>query len=475
MPIPDQLKTIVVVMLENRSFDHVFGYLSLPQYGGRTDVNGLIDPATNLAYANDYEDQGYQPFEMPDQSFTSDMPHRRGEVRTQLAFRGRRATMSGFVQAYVDLTHSVVENPPVMGYLPPSSVFMSDFFAREYLICDRWFAPLPADTHPNRAVAFSGCSLVDDTKGRLIPYQDLVFEWLTKRDVRWRVYHPGLSFFLLFGQFDTPLTDNYRDLRKLAVDLQTESANELPQVIFIEPEYQDSPVHFNNIPNDNHPPLAVGPGETFLHDIYATLSSSPRWPHMALIVTYDEHGGFFDHVPPLPIKSGLPAKAQYRDPFTTTGVRVPAMIASPFVPRGQCSSRTFDHTSILQFFAESFAGGTNKYSKEVTARLDQGIESLSALFSRDARTDVPVAPTPPVLIAQAVPVTPPSSWTENQKAFALAGQKLLEHDARGAMNKFPELVHLQPLISQLSSPQPPPPQARRATPARAKRGARKKR
>jgi phospholipase C len=454
MSIPSQLTTIVVVMMENRSFDHVLGHLSLPQFGGRTDVEGLKDPDTNPAFANEYDHQIYRPFLMADTPFTSDLPHSRPEVQTQLAFRRTRATMSGFVQAYVDLTHSVVENPPPLGYLAPTSVFMSNFLALNYVVCDRWFAPLPADTQPNRAVAWTGSSLVDDTKARIIPHRDLVLDWLTSRGVRWRVYHSGLSFFLLFGLLEPALTTNFRSIRHLAGDLLTERPEGAPQVIFIEPEYNDSPVHFNNIPNDDHPPLAMGPGEHFLRDVYTVLSSSPRWAHTMLIVTYDEHGGFFDHVPPLPIKSAVPAGASYSQPFTTTGIRVPTLIASPFVPSGTCSSQTFDHTSILQLFAEIFAGGPDKYCEDVNLRLDQGISSASAVLASTQRTDVPIAPEIPV-VAETLIRSSKLALNENQKAFSIASRNILEYDPSRAISTFPELLHIDRLQV---IPESPPPQ-----------------
>jgi len=452
MPIPDKLKTIVVVMMENRSFDHVLGYLALPQFGGRTDVDGLLHSDTDAAFANEYDHQIYRPFSMSDRPLNSDLPHSRPEVATQLAFRGTRATMSGFVQAYVELTHSMVETPPPLGYMTPASVFMSNFLARNFLVCDRWFAPVPADTQPNRAVAWTGCTLVDDTKGRIIPHRDLVLDWLTQHDVRWRVYHSGLSFFLLFGLLEDALGDKFRSIRSLAGDLATDSDDTAPQVIFIEPEYNDSPVHFGNIPNDNHPPLAIGPGENFLRDVYTTLSTSSRWANTLLIVTYDEHGGYFDHVPPLPIQSAVPSGALYAEPFKTTGVRVPALIASPFVPSGTCYSGSLDHTSILQLFGEMFAGGPKQYSEDVSLRLDQGIKSVSSVLSKTQRTDVPVAPTTPVMVEQLIRSTKPV-LNENQKAFALAGKKILAYDASRAMGKFPELVHLDTSKAPPMNPQ----------------------
>ncbi|HMC67681.1 MAG TPA: alkaline phosphatase family protein, partial [Mycobacteriales bacterium] len=197
----DQIRTIVVVIMENRSFDHVLGYLSLPQYGGRTDVDGLVNLDTDPRFASDYDQQIYRPFPMADGRLLHDLPHGRREVAIQLAVSGATPTMSGFVRAYVDASHSIVEQPPPLGYLTPDSVFMSDFLARNYLVCDRWFAPVPTDTHPNRVMAFTGTATVDETKSRIIPHRNLVFDWLTRRGVRWRAYHCGFSFFPLFGEF----------------------------------------------------------------------------------------------------------------------------------------------------------------------------------------------------------------------------------------------------------------------------------
>jgi phospholipase C len=351
--------------------------------------------------------------------------------------------MTGFVQAYVNSTYSMVDQPPPLGYLTANSVFMSNFLARNYLICDHWFAPLPADTHPNRAMAYTGVSLIDDTKARIIPYRNLVLDWLTAHGVRWRVYHSGFSFFSLFGVIEQTLGDNFRSVRQLAGDFENDPDDVVPQVIFVEPEYEDSPVHFGFIPNDNHPPLPIGPGEHFLRDVYVALAKSRRWAGTMLILTHDEHGGFFDHVLPRPITSPVPPGALYRDPFATTGVRVPAIIASPFVQSGTCYSGTFDHTSILQLFAEKFGGDRRGYSDDVNRRLDQGIESVSTALSSQRRQDVPVAPTTPVPALLVLRATKPII-TENQKAFWVAAQQLMAYDRTRAIRQFPELVHLSP-------------------------------
>jgi phospholipase C len=288
---------------------------------------------------------------------------------------------------------------------------------------------------------------------------------------------------MLFGLLESPLTDNFRSIRQLAGDLRSESPGTAPQVIFVEPEYNDSPVHFGNIPNDDHPPLAMGPGEHFLRDVYTALASSPRWAHTMLIVTYDEHGGFFDHVPPLPIKSAVPSGALYSEPFTTTGVRVPTLIASPFVPSGTCSSKTFDHTSILQLFAEMFAGGPAKYSEDVNLRLDQGIASASAVLTSTQRTDAPTAPVTPVVAEQLIRSSK-LVLNENQKAFSIAGRHMLDYDAGRAISTFPELIHFDRLQVIPEPPSPhivpdrdliPPKSPRvKRTPKKAKKTARRK-
>src|SRR3989441_10931213 len=320
----DQIKTIVVVIMENRSFAHVLGSLPLPRHGGRADVAGLITLDTDPRFANEYDQQISRPFPMADGPLLHDLPHGRREIAVQLAVSGETPTMSGFVRAYVDASHSIVEQPPPLGYLTPDSVFMSDFLARNYLVCDHWFAPLPADTHPNRVMAFTGTATVDDTQSRIIPHRNLVFDWLTRRGVRWRAYHCGFSFFPLFGAFDPILGGNFHSMRQLASDIASDDDDEGPPVIFIEPEYGDSPVHFGLSPNGNPPPGPTRPGEHFLRDIYVALSSSPRWAQTMLVVIHDEHGGVFDHVAPLPVKIPGPAGAPYPEPVVTTRGRVAA-------------------------------------------------------------------------------------------------------------------------------------------------------
>src|SRR5262249_31541191 len=130
------------------------------------------------------------------------------------------------------------------------------------------------------------------------------------------------------------------------------NAGQTPPVIFFEPKYTDEKISWA-APNDDHPPTGVAKGQDFLKEIYRTLTSTPaRWANTLLIVTYDEHGGFFDHVEPLPIAASA---GNYR--FRSTGPRVPAFVISPHVPAGAVFHNKLDHTSVLRLLAERFTPG----------------------------------------------------------------------------------------------------------------------
>jgi phospholipase C len=181
----------------------------------------------------------------------------------------------------------------------------------------------------------------------------------------------------------------------------------MPQVIFIEPEYTDGP---HLAPNDDHSPTGVAPGQAFLAGIYQTISASKRWDETLMIVTYDEHGGFFDHVSPLAIPTDV---AGYQ--FQTTGLRVPAFLISPYVTPGGVYSGNLDHTSILQLLADKFnAGGT--YSAPVSARTQ--LSKLSSALS-EVKTPGP-APKLNLPTPKSSPVAPPVTRPADLSACAQA-------------------------------------------------------
>src|SRR5262249_44823488 len=122
----------------------------------------------------------------------------------------------------------------------------------------------------------------------------------------------------------------------------------VPSVIFIEPDYTDIPFLHTAPPNDDHPPASVDAGQRFLRKIYRAVTRNPEvWKRTVMIVAYDEHGGFFDHVQPPAITTPPPAGAVWNE-FLSLGVRVPAFLVSPYVEAGSVVSQVFDHTSILK-------------------------------------------------------------------------------------------------------------------------------
>src|SRR5262249_52425507 len=155
-------------------------------------------------------------------------------------------------------------------------------------------------------------------------------------------YSAGLSIYLQVPSvWPLLVSSHFRRLDALSSDAQNEADATFPQVIFIEPDYNDAPIHLSGHANDNHPPLAVAFGEAFLRDVYQAITSNPaRFRRTVMIVTYDEHGGFFDHVPPLPIPYAPPPGASFTAPFDSTGVRVPAMVISPMVGPGAAKHAT---------------------------------------------------------------------------------------------------------------------------------------
>ena len=121
--------------------------------------------------------------------------------------------------------------------------------------------------------------------------------------IRWRVYHDGFSFFSLYNSlWPFVFGEQFRRTEFLYPDMLHEPAGQAPQVIIIEPSYEDAPHLGSKHPNDNHAPLAVGWGEDFLRRTYQAVTANPeKWARTVMVLYYDEHGGFYDHVPPPPI------------------------------------------------------------------------------------------------------------------------------------------------------------------------------
>ncbi len=425
-----EIQTIIVLMMENRSFDHMLGYLRLSAYGGNAQVEGLRDDQGWLnSVANEWQGVRYQPGPLQEPRIP-DPPHERPDIATQMGNPSPNGTypLDGFIA-------SASGDSEVMRYQTPDKVPILNFLARNFRICDHWHAPLPASTQPNRLMAMAGYTLIDGNVS-VLPKHVLVYDWLNAHRVRWRVYHQGFfPFFSVMPEWlpEIATGDTFRTFDRFATDIALESDDTFPQVIFVEPIYTDAP-HEGSEGTDDHSPSSVTGGQRLMLDVYSALVTSKRWNNSVLIITYDEHGGFFDHAQPLPVETV--ARREVYPSFPPTGLRVPTVIVSPFVSSGSVCNSKFDHTSILRFLGEKFGAGGG-YSPEVDNRSIVG-SVADILDLSTPRSDHPNPPDPSVIISppEVVP-TPLPNTNKSVEAFNQAADQMKAKYAHQLATKFP--------------------------------------
>jgi phospholipase C len=253
------------------------------------------------------------------------------------------------------------EEPPaaIMGYYDRNGVPVYDALASQFAVCDRWFASIPTDTFPNRLYAMSGGSgglltTPSDASVATNPpafTMKTIFEVLQENGVDWNVFFSDLPFALVFKALarDAQYTSRMRPMDEL---LRRAATGDLPAMAWIDPNFNDVPDGTDNA-TDDHPPGDVSRGQQFIARLFNALATGPAWSKTLLVITYDEHGGFYDHVQPpgTPLANGspLPGGPKDDDPnLTRYGVRVPAIVVSPWVAHGQAAHTVYDHTSILR-------------------------------------------------------------------------------------------------------------------------------
>jgi phospholipase C len=355
----DKVDHIVVLMMENRSFDHMLGYLSLR---GRSDIDGLQPGLTN-----EYEGCSYPVHHLPSTTVAVDPDHSADAVDLQLG--GDK--MDGFVASFAATmaTRGGVEDPgAVMGYYDAEDVPVYDHLAQHFVICDRWFSSVPGATWPNRLYALCGraAGSRDDLPLNLPPiYNEPSFvRHLNAHDVSWRWYSfdpatlrlADVTFKLghheRFAHF-TKAGLNWKTKHGTRTDLQAASFLEdaaqgtLPSVSWLDPAFTNgNMLHFRA--NDDHAPGDISDGQDLVLAVYHALATGPLWDKTLLIIFYDEHGGFFDHVaPPAAPDDDLEMFGRY-------GVRIPAMIVSPWVEPRFVSKTLYDHTSVMKTILTRF-------------------------------------------------------------------------------------------------------------------------
>jgi phospholipase C len=356
-----KIEHVVVVMLENRSFDHMLGYLSLE--GARSDVDGL-----RAEFANEHTGLRYPVHHLDTTAMSDDPDHCASAVDLQV----HGGSMNGFVASFAStLTARGIHDADagqVMGYYNRTDVPVYDHLAREFAVCDRWFSSVPGATWPNRLYAMCGraAGSRDDLPRNLPPLynQPSFVRHLDARGISWRWYsfEAGTLRFAdaryclghhdRFAFFSREKLNWRTELEfRIATDapsfLEDAARGTLPSVSWIDPNFSSfNPIGFR--PNDDHPPADIKDGQDLVLAIYHALTESQCWEKSLLVIVYDEHGGFFDHV--------WPPEAPDDDPrvFDRYGVRVPALIVSPWVEPGSVSHLVFDHTSIIKTILQRF-------------------------------------------------------------------------------------------------------------------------
>jgi phospholipase C len=426
---------IVVLMLENRSFDHMLGFLyrdtgnvsasgapfdgltgteACPGTGGTSVPVFAITPTTANAY--------FLPGADPGEGFLATNAQLFG---TTSPLAGAVPSMQGFVTDYAQTLHTRAQQgwyvvpgttaAMIMGCHTPATLPVLSALARGYAVCDRWFGSAPTETMPNRAFACAGTSqghLDDETKSFTVPS---IFGLCGQHGISWKIY----------GYNRKPLTRlNFPDTTNapaanigLFRDFQRDAAaGTLHAFSFLEPSW-------NSTGNSQHPNYDVALGEQLILDTYRAVAAGPNWASTLLIVTYDEHGGCYDHVPP-PASATPPddCVGEYGFDFTRFGPRVPAVLVSPLIAAGTVfrvpeSATALDHTSIL-------ATVEHRFSLPPLTRRDAAASDVGAVLTLDApRTDDPLA----TISAPQAPPTPPE----------LAGQPAHLDQIRGELEARP--------------------------------------
>jgi len=360
-----EIRNIVVVMMENHSFDNMLGMI------GRGDGFPLGHDGLPSAALPDGKGGLVHAFHMPSECQTNGV--------SQDWNAGHRSydngTNGGFVEA------STGES---MGYFLGSDMPFTWGLAKTFPIADRWFSSAMCQTDPNRRYLFAGTSLglIDDSYPTELPPNGTIFDSLNKYGITWKDYYSDnptpLVWIGLGGK--SSITDRFVKTEEFYVDA---AAGTLPQFSMLDPNYS---IQSEENPQD------VQYGDQYLSDVVKAVMNGPQWPHTLLIWTYDEWGGWYDHVPPPAaiapddVPPDLPP-GSLPGGFDLYGFRVPAGVVSPYARRDFVSHTVYDHTSALKTIER-------KWNLPALTRRDANAADVLAMLDL---TGKPAFLTPPTL------------------------------------------------------------------------------
>jgi phospholipase C len=329
---------IVVLMQENRSFDHYFTLLR----GRRRRPATNPDPTGGARAIKAFHQE--RLCEVADLAHSWNATHR----------EWNGGAMDGFTAA-----NAIPEDPTgarTMGYYTGRDLPFYYKLYRTFAIGDRQFSALLGPTFPNRHYLLAGTSF--GQVSNVIPTDSAqwdvrtIFHLLDEAGIDWRVYQSQVAFAFLYAYVRNQRAANLVPVGRFFDDA---AAGTLPPVSFIDPIFFGD----ETTENDEHPPANVQVGQAFVARVVQAVLASPRWPRTALVVTYDEHGGFYDHVPPPPAcqPDGIPPALGPGDEpgdFDRYGIRVPIVVISPYAKKHHVSHEVGDHTAVLRFIETRF-------------------------------------------------------------------------------------------------------------------------
>lgn len=395
---PDAIKHLVVLMMENRSFDHMVGYMKTADY----PIDGLNGDETNPTDLADPPAIRASPTARSNHDLIPDPNHEFLDVNWQI-FRNSdgsdsgQAKMQGFVENYAQISNTV-QGRNIMKAFHPGSLPVLSTLAKQYALCDRWFASVPGSTIPNRLFAHAASSGGSTTQDAVLSpaTAKTIFQVMDdpNNDANWAIYTDGASI-LMANIYLSHHQNNFFDFSQFENDCEKDL---LPEYTFIEPSYDDD-LDNGTFATSQHPDFAVDAGEALIGRVYNALTKSPSWKDTLLLIVYDEHGGLYDHVTPPTLtpdlaKGVVPVSTAPPFNFDRLGIRVPAVFVSPRIPPGTIIHQQYDHCSIVATVRKLFSNQPTPFNwREAQAAT---FEDVCTLTGNDIRTDIVNLPAPTV-------------------------------------------------------------------------------
>ncbi len=374
------IEHVVIIMQENRSFDQYFGHL---RGHGQDDIDVAPAAATN-----------------PDPSGAAVPWHHESAYCVEDTDHGWSASHEQWNNGRNDgfATSNASSGDPTgqraLGYYEQSDLPFYYDLASTFAMSDRYFCSLLGPTYPNRYYLAAGTSfgIVTTSLTKLAPRGTAnIYRSLNAKGITWKSYYASLPSLFLFPDLQTTQNDHLFPIEQFAKDA---ADGTLPQVSFVEAGFSEQAF----IETDEHPPADMQLGQHWVWDQVTALTKSPLWEKSALFLTYDEHGGLYDHVSPPAacVPDGTPPKQNPElGGFDRLGFRVPLIVVSPWARRHYVSHEVHSHTSILRFLEA-------KFDLPALTKRDANSDAMLDLFDFDSppRLQVPQFAEPPVDAAQ---------------------------------------------------------------------------